>query len=198
MSVLRVIKSQSVYRVIRIYKHTTRWWELLLRTTTLEALRSPHMHEPGGLPSTGLHRVGHDWSDLASASAFVWYSLLLEQENGLIPLGHIFKSKCWNNKKKSSAWLYTKISSYLKFLVTCYFSIWIVAIVVPLLSRVWLFATSGTVALQAPLSFTGSQSWWCHPTVSFSATTLSFCLQSFQASGSFSSESALRIRWPKY
>ena len=25
--------------------------------------------EPGGLPSMGLQRVGHDWSDLAAASA---------------------------------------------------------------------------------------------------------------------------------
>ena len=27
------------------------------------------MGEPGGLPSMGLHRVGHDWSDLAAAEA---------------------------------------------------------------------------------------------------------------------------------
>ena len=27
------------------------------------------MGEPGGLPSLGLHRVGHDWSDLAVAAA---------------------------------------------------------------------------------------------------------------------------------
>ena len=27
------------------------------------------MGEPGGLPSVGLHRVGHDWSDLAAAAA---------------------------------------------------------------------------------------------------------------------------------
>ena len=27
------------------------------------------MEEPGGLPSMGLHRVGHDWSDLAAAAA---------------------------------------------------------------------------------------------------------------------------------
>ena len=26
------------------------------------------MGEPGGLPSMGLHRVGHNWSDLAAAS----------------------------------------------------------------------------------------------------------------------------------
>ena len=27
------------------------------------------MGEPGGLPSLGLHRVGHEWSDLAAAAA---------------------------------------------------------------------------------------------------------------------------------
>ena len=49
------------------------------------------MGEPGGLPSMGSHRVGHDWSDLATAAAaqckhsfnlhwetknFMWLSLL--------------------------------------------------------------------------------------------------------------------------
>ena len=29
------------------------------------AWRIPGMGEPGGLPSMGSHRVGHDWSDLA-------------------------------------------------------------------------------------------------------------------------------------
>ena len=31
------------------------------------AWRIPGTGEPGGLPSTGSHRVGHDWSDLAAA-----------------------------------------------------------------------------------------------------------------------------------
>ena len=31
------------------------------------AWRIPGMGEPGGLPSMGSHRVGHDWSDLAAA-----------------------------------------------------------------------------------------------------------------------------------
>ena len=31
------------------------------------ALRIPETGEPGGLPSMGLHRVWHDWSDLAAA-----------------------------------------------------------------------------------------------------------------------------------
>jgi len=33
------------------------------------AWRIPGMGEPGGLLSMGLHRVGHDWSDLAAAAA---------------------------------------------------------------------------------------------------------------------------------
>ena len=33
------------------------------------AWRIPGMREPGGLPSMGLQRVGHDWSDLAAAAA---------------------------------------------------------------------------------------------------------------------------------
>ena len=33
------------------------------------AWRIPGTGEPGGLPSLGSHRVGHDWSDLAAAAA---------------------------------------------------------------------------------------------------------------------------------
>ena len=40
-------------------------------------------------------------------------------------------------------------------------------------------------------------SWWCHPTNSSSVVLFSSCLQSFPASGSFPSELALHIRWPK-
>ena len=34
------------------------------------AWRIPWKEEPGGLPSVGSHRVGHDWSDLASSCRF--------------------------------------------------------------------------------------------------------------------------------
>ena len=33
------------------------------------AWKIPWMEEPGGLPSMGSHRVGHDWSDSAAAAA---------------------------------------------------------------------------------------------------------------------------------
>ena len=46
------------------------------------AWRIPGTGEPGGLPSMGLHRVGHDWSDLAAAAAAaaanssaLWYQM---------------------------------------------------------------------------------------------------------------------------
>ena len=54
------------------------WWETSLSLFTLEkematnssdlAWRIPGIGEPGGLPSMGSHRVGHDWSDLAAAA----------------------------------------------------------------------------------------------------------------------------------
>ena len=37
--------------------------------STVLAWRIPGMAEPGGLPSVGSHRVGHDWSDFAAAAA---------------------------------------------------------------------------------------------------------------------------------
>ena len=41
------------------------------------AWRIPETGEPGGLPSMGLHRVGHDWSDLAAAAAYPITNLLV-------------------------------------------------------------------------------------------------------------------------
>ena len=43
------------------------------------AWRIPGAGEPGGLPSTGLHKVGHDWSNLAAAAV----CLLHETENSM-------------------------------------------------------------------------------------------------------------------
>ena len=41
-------------------------WQYL---TLLLAWRIPGMVDPGGLPSMGSHRVGHDWSDLVAVAA---------------------------------------------------------------------------------------------------------------------------------
>ena len=39
--------------------------------SSILAWRIPGTEEPGGLPSLGLHRVRHDWSDLAAAAAAI-------------------------------------------------------------------------------------------------------------------------------
>ena len=40
------------------------------------AWRIPGTGEPDGLPSTGSHRVGHDWSDLAAAAEFDTHGII--------------------------------------------------------------------------------------------------------------------------
>ena len=40
--------------------------------SSVRAWRIPGKGEPGGLPSMGSHKVGHDWSDLAAAAAAVF------------------------------------------------------------------------------------------------------------------------------
>ena len=55
------------------------------------AWRIPGMGEPGGLPSMGSHRVGHDWSDLAAAAAAICLCIVCEL---------IIIFKCLNGQKK--------------------------------------------------------------------------------------------------
>ena len=70
----------------------TCWFRSLGRDEPLEngtathssilAWRIPGMGEPGGLPSMGSHRVGHDWSDLAAAAAmWIWVFQWLKTRN---------------------------------------------------------------------------------------------------------------------
>ena len=81
-----------------------------------------------------------------------------------------------------------------------------VVVVVQLLSRVWLLTTPWTVAHQAPLSSTFSRSllkFMSIESVMLSNHLILCCFllllpSTFPASGSFSNESALHIRWPKY
>ena len=44
--------------------------------SSILAWRIPGTGEPGGLPSMGSHRVGHDWSDLAAAAVLERYSMV--------------------------------------------------------------------------------------------------------------------------
>ena len=57
-----------------LFRGVARWNQFsdtsIQKPTSVLAWRIPGTGEPGGLPSIGLHRVGHDWSDSAAAAAF--------------------------------------------------------------------------------------------------------------------------------
>ena len=48
--------------------HFHAWEKEMATHSSVLAWRIPGKGEPGGLPSMGSHRVGHDWSDLAAAA----------------------------------------------------------------------------------------------------------------------------------
>ena len=56
------------------------------------AWRIPGTGEPGGLPSMGLHRIEHDWSDLAAAATIAGGSDSKESANSAGDLGLVPRS----------------------------------------------------------------------------------------------------------
>ena len=109
------------------------------------AWRIPGTGEPGGLPSLGSHRVGHDWRDLAAAAAVQ------------------FSCSVVSNSLRTHGLQHTRP---------------------PCLSP-----TPGVYPNSCPLS------WWCHPTICCPLFLLPPIPPSIRV---FSSESDLRMRWPKY
>ena len=63
------------------------------------AWRIPGTGEPGGLPSLGLHRVGHDWSDLAAYAV------------NIIALNICLLCKLIKGSIKSCIWLHSFLAS---------------------------------------------------------------------------------------
>ena len=70
------------------------------------AWRTPGMREPGGLPSMGSHRVGHDWNDLAAAVEFAKTLGNSEEQGSLVycslwVLTEFFSRVIFNNSSQS-------------------------------------------------------------------------------------------------
>ena len=61
------------------------------------AWRIPGMGEPGGLLSLGLHRVGHDWSDLAAASLGKPHAHHMHPHLCLIAIAYYMGIFAWNS-----------------------------------------------------------------------------------------------------
>ena len=74
------------------------------------AWRIPGMGEPGGLPSMGSHRVGHDWSDLAAAA------LSIKTPIGITPIGRLTRwcffteMLVWGCRGWQAAWTWVSVS----------------------------------------------------------------------------------------
>ena len=62
-----VAKSQTRLSGFTFHFHALE--EEMATHSSVLAWRIPGMGEPGGLPSMGSHKVGHNWSDLAAAAA---------------------------------------------------------------------------------------------------------------------------------
>ena len=64
-----VAKSQIRLSVFAFTFHFHALEKEMATHSSVHAWRIPGTGEPGGLPSMGSHRVGHNWSDLAAAAA---------------------------------------------------------------------------------------------------------------------------------
>ena len=67
--------------------------------------RIPGTEEPGGLPSMGLHRVGHDSSDLAAAAAAAVMLIGAMSLEGIFSQGKVFSCVCVHAHSLSCVWL---------------------------------------------------------------------------------------------
>ena len=76
------------------------FWRRKWQPTRVLAWRIPGTGEPGGLPSMGLHRVGHDWSDSAAAAvAFTVSSHFGYGDSLHLPFPHIQPTKYKENTR---------------------------------------------------------------------------------------------------
>ena len=72
-----VAKSRTQLRDFTFTFHFHALEKEMATHSSILAWRIPGTEEPGGLPSMGSHRVGHDWRDLASAAAAAYEKHLL-------------------------------------------------------------------------------------------------------------------------
>ena len=69
-----VAKSQTRLSAFTFTFHFPALEKAIATHSSVLAWRIPGTGEPGGLPSMGSHRVGHNWSDLAAAAAAALFS----------------------------------------------------------------------------------------------------------------------------
>ena len=71
-----VARNQTWLRDFAFTFHFPALEKEMATNSSVLAWRIPGTGKPGGLPSMGSHRVGHDWSDLAAAAARIQKTIL--------------------------------------------------------------------------------------------------------------------------
>ena len=140
------------------------------------AWRIPGTGEPGGLPSLGLHRVRHDWSDLAAAAAYLIYHVVLVldvQQSGSVIYIYIYIYSCCSCSVAQSCpilWdpMDCSMQASLPFTIS------------------WSLLKLMSIKSMMP----SNHLIFCYP--------LLFLPSIFPRIRVFSNESAFRIMWPKY
>ena len=86
------------------YKDISHWISTHTTHSSVLAWRIPGTAEPGGLPSMGSHRVGHNWSDLAAAAT--------TREAGILPVLEYHLNSFWD-----VSWFYFCFLELIYFLI---------------------------------------------------------------------------------
>ena len=80
-----VAKSRTRLRDFTFTFHFHALEEEMATHSSVLAWRIPGTGEPGGLPSMGSHRVGHEWSHLAAAAAAAAFLLIVSESFHQLP-----------------------------------------------------------------------------------------------------------------
>ena len=167
------------------------------------AWRIPGTGEPGGLPPVGLHRVGHDWSDLAARMGSRRSKSILPnprfnpcKRQLLIVPGNVNWTNWtlkWWERYNSMTWK----RPFTLPLGIKQKACWPIAVVTSVQFSRSVMSDSlrphepqharPPCPSPTPRVYSNScpLSRWCHPTISSSVVPFSSCLQSFPASGTF-------------
>ena len=112
-----VAKSQTRLSDFTFTFHVHAWEKEMATYSSVLAWRIPGTGEPSGLPSMGLHRVGHDWSDLAAAAAalekemathssvLAWRIPGMGEPGGLPSMGSHRVRHDWSDLAAAAAWV---------------------------------------------------------------------------------------------
>ena len=87
-----VTKSRTWLSNFTFTFHFHAWEKEMATHSSVLAWRIPGTGEPGGLPSMGSHRIGHNWSDLAAAAVYICQSNLAVCPPQPYPATHVYMS----------------------------------------------------------------------------------------------------------